>query len=110
MLSPVALSLVTIAASALLAPRFLGGRSPYFHFADLLGMGLGFAGMVISAALQSEPASTWSAFIDLGSFAVGTSLIVTSAPHSWPRHVGTFIVGIHLAQVLVTNAGAPFGA
>lgn len=109
-MEPLVASVVTIAASALLAPLLLRMRAPPFVVADALWATFGALVMLASAALQLAPASAWSPLVDLGSFAIGTSLVVTSPPASWPRRVGALIIGIHLAQVLWTNTNPTFGS
>jgi hypothetical protein len=70
---------------------------------DLLFLALGFGAMIFSARLSKERPSVWNPLIDLGSFAVGGSLIVTQPKDSWARRVGMLQVGVHLAQLVQTN-------
>jgi hypothetical protein len=107
----VGLSAGVVLLTGLLARRFVvnpATKKPFrLEANDFIPLSLGFIGMVISALLEAGQASVWSYFIDLGSFAVGTSLVVTSPPKSWPRLVGLLVLGIHIAQVLATNSNAP---
>lgn len=105
-MTPLIASALVVAASAILAPRVLHKRPPLAAWSDLVPFALGVVGMIVSAMIQVAPASTWSWFIDLGSFAVGTSLLVTCSIGSWPRRVGALILGIHAAQVVFTNTNA----
>lgn len=66
---------------------------------DALSVGAGFMAMRLAQRVQAGPASVWSPLIDLGSFAVGGSLILTQPAGSWARTVGGLQVGVHLAQL-----------
>lgn len=103
-----ALSLGVVILAGILAPLIVKRRAPPFVPRDLVWLALGGVVMLAAAVVQLAPASAWSPLVDLGSLAVGTSLLVTCAPGTWPRHVGALILGIHLAQVIATNPGAPF--
>lgn len=108
-MDPLAASLVVVVAAALITPIALRRRAAPLLPQDGIWAAVGALVMIASAALQTEPASAWSPLVDLGSFAVGTSLVVVSPPMSWPRHVGMLILGIHGAQVLFTNENSTFG-
>lgn len=107
---PILAGFGAVVVAGLLAPRLVprpASRARFeFDDDDPKAFLIGFAGMVISALLE-EHASVWSWFIDIGSFAIGTSMVVTSRPKSWPRVVGLFVLGIHAAQVVATNHVAP---
>lgn len=109
-MEPAVASLLVVIASAVVAPLLLKMRAPLFAVQDLLWYAAGLGVMVAAAWTQLAPASAWSPVVDLGSFAVGTSLVVTNPPGSWPRRVGALILGIHAAQVLFTNTNSLYGS
>lgn len=71
---------------------------------DILFLVVGFGGMFWSATFSKDRPSVWNPLIDLASFAVAVSLIFLYPANSWARRVGMLIFGVHLAQVLQTNA------
>jgi hypothetical protein len=70
---------------------------------DWLFMAIGFGGMIFSARHTKGPPSVWNPLIDIGSFVVSASLILTCRSGSWARRVGMLQFGVHLAQLTQTN-------
>lgn len=123
---PVVLS-VAIVVGVVAALRYLRqAKDPPLAVTDIPWFALGVGVMVASDLAQSAPASAWSYVVDVGSFAVGATLLGVTRPHNWfnpgkrpgkatmedrmrtwPRNVGLLILGIHFAQVFFTNDGAP---
>lgn len=126
---PIVLSLSVVAAIVVGFRGLMGRTGPPLDASDAPWFALGALVMLASDFAQAEPASAWSPVVDLGSFAVGASLLAVGKPadwlamkvraktlkgklavyaESWPRHVGGLILGIHFAQVFFTNDVAPF--
>ncbi len=66
---------------------------------DWVFMVIGYTAMIVSEKFSDNPASVWNPVIDLGSFAVGGSLIITQPENTWARRVGMLQVGVHLGQL-----------
>lgn len=74
---------------------------------DVASLAAGFAGMVIGMVLQHGKASVWDYAVDIGALSLGALLFATAPLATWPRRVGALMIGLHMAQVLVTDLTAP---